>query len=261
MTSMVDVSVIGCGNMGGALVHGLAAGGRAKLTVYDVDPSAFERIEGVDAWTTTDVSEASGGDYVFLAVKPELVSGVLGDLALAHDQTVVSIAAGVPTETIAKHTNASVARLMPNLAARWGEMAAAITGEGVDEDLMGLLADLGTVVQVDEGLMDTATALNGSGPAFVYYVIDAMATAAVEQGMERAEARLLAAQTVAGAAETVLRSDEPIPEMIEAVCSPKGTTIEGMNVLRASDLETTIAEAIEAAERRGQELAAEVADG
>ncbi len=254
---MVRVCVIGCGNMGGALVRGLAATGECHVTVCDVDPSTFESIAGLDVETSTDPAVATAADVVFLAVKPDLVPPVIEDLDLTAEQTIVSIAAGVPTEVVAARTDARVVRMMPNLAANWGEMAAAVTGEPLPPEVRTILERVGVVVDLEEDRMDVATAVNGSGPAFVFYFIQAMAQAGVERGLDPDDARLLAAQTFKGAAETVLNADESIDELIDAVCSPQGTTIEGMGVLRASDVHATIVDAVVAAEQRAAELAAE----
>ena len=108
--------------------------------------------------------------------------------------------------------------------------------------------------------MDISTAVNGSGPAFVFYLIDAMKEAGIEGGLDPEQAETLAAQTFKGAAETVLRDDRSVEELIDAVCSPGGTTIEGMDVLWDSDVEAKVIEAVLAAERRSEEIAEEFHD-
>lgn len=255
---MVDVSVIGCGNMGGALVRGLVTAGYENITVYDVDPAALETVASFDVQTTTDPSDATDADLIFLVIKPALVGPVLEELDIGQEKTVVSIAAGVSTDVVANHTDAAVVRLMPNLAAEWGEMAGAVTGDTINDEVIAALDAIGEVVELDEQQMHTATAVNGSGPAFVFYLIKAMQDAGIAQGLAPSEARILAAQTFKGAAETVLQSDESIESLIDAVCSPKGTTIEGMAVLEDSDIAETITEAVVAAEQRAEELAEEV---
>ena len=257
---MVRISVIGCGNMGRALVRGLVGAGHTDLTVCDVDPEALESVASLGVRTSTDPSVAADAEVVFLVLKPDLVGTVLGELDLSSNHTVVSIAAGVPTGHLKEHTEASIVRLMPNLAAEWGLMAGAVTGDDVDPSILELLSDIGMVVEVDESLMNTATAVNGSGPAFVFYLIQALMQAGIENGLAEEDARVLAAQTFKGAAETILRSDQSIEHLIEAVCSPKGTTIEGMAVLRDSEIEETMHAAVRAAERRAGELALEVSD-
>ncbi|RQG99653.1 pyrroline-5-carboxylate reductase [Natrarchaeobius oligotrophus] len=257
---MVRASVIGCGNMGSALVRGLSRTGKHEIIAYDVDPEALAAIEADCAETTEDIERATEPEIVFVAVKPGLVDDVVTDLDLSPSQTLVSIAAGVTTDFIAERTEATVVRLMPNLAAETGDMAAAVTGSQIPEAVEAMLGDVGEFVEVDESRMDVATAVNGSGPAFVFYLIGAMTDAGVEAGLEPDDAETLAAQTFKGAAETVLRSDRDVEELIDAVCSPKGTTIEGMEVLWDSEADEAVAAAVAAAERRSAELAAEFTD-
>lgn len=257
---MTHVSVIGCGNMGGALIKGLARAGSYDVTAIDLDTDALESVAEYATETTSDIGAARDADIVVIAVKPKAISAVLGDLDLSADQTVVTIAAGVPREFVAGHTDASVVRIMPNLAAETGDMAAAATQEGIDDDVRAMLDAVGEFVEIDEELMDISTAVNGSGPAFAFYLIDAMKSAGVESGLEPEQAETLAAQTFKGAAETVLRDDRSVDELIDAVCSPNGTTIEGMEVLWDSAADEAVIEAVGAAEERSEELAEEFDD-
>lgn len=257
---MTRVSVIGCGNMGGALLKGLARTGAHHLTAIDLDTDALEGVEAAATETTTDLGAAKASDVVFLAVKPKAVEAVLDDLDLSADQTLVTIAAGVSRAFVADRTDASVVRIMPNLAAETGNMAAAATNEGLTDAVRGLLDDIGEFVEVDEAQMDIATAVNGSGPAFAFYLIDAMKQAGIDGGLDPDGAETLAAQTFKGAAETVLRDDRSVDELIDAVCSPKGTTIEGMEVLWDSDADEAVRAAVAAAENRSRELAEDFDD-
>lgn len=251
---MAHVSVVGCGNMGSALVRGLSRTGKHSITACDIDQGALDSVAEYCDTTTTDLATAAESPVVFVVVKPDLTATVVDELDLSADQTLVSIAAGVSTAVLEARTDANVVRVMPNLAAATGNMAAAASGEITDE-VAGLLTDVGVFVEVPEAQMHISTAVNGSGPAFVFYLIRAMMRAGVAGGLSPDDARVLAAQTFKGAAETVLRSEESIDDLIEAVCSPKGTTIEGMEVLRASTVDETIADAVAAAERRSEELA------
>ena len=241
--------------MGGAFLKGLARTGTHHLTAIDLDPEALAAVEADADQTTDDVAAAKESDVVVLAVKPDIVEAVLADLELSADQTLVTIAAGVSQSFVAERTDASVVRIMPNLAAETGDMAAAAVEENLTDEVRGLLEDLGEFVEIEEGLMDIATAVNGSGPAFAFYLIDAMKRAGVDGGLEPEQAETLAAQTFKGAAETVLRDDRSVDELIDAVCSPNGTTIEGMEVLWDSDADEAVIEAVGAAERRSKELA------
>jgi pyrroline-5-carboxylate reductase len=257
---MVTVSVIGCGNMGSALVRGLSRAGGHDIVAADLDTDALAAVEEHCVRTTTDPATATDSEVIFLAVKPDIVGTVLDEVEVPADRTLVTIAAGVTTDYVAARTDATVVRLMPNLAAETGTMAGAVAGEAIPEVVLDLLDDLGEYAVVDESVMDTATALNGSGPAFVFYLIAAMRDGAIAEGMDPEAAETLAAQTFKGAAETVLRADRSIEELIEAVCSPNGTTIEGMASLRGSEVEREVGAAVEAAARRSRELSAEVGD-
>ncbi|MFW6458584.1 MAG: pyrroline-5-carboxylate reductase [Halodesulfurarchaeum sp.] len=250
---MVEVSIIGCGNLGQAVIGGLARAGSHSITACDVREAALEAVESDVDRATTELSVAAESDVVVLAVKPDTVGAVLEDLELVPTQTLLSFAAAVPTEYLKARTEATVLRAMPNLAAETGTMACAITPEAT-ENVAQLLEDLGQYVEIEESLMDTATALNGSGPAFVFYLIQAMAEFGVEGGLDPADARLLAAQTFAGAAETVKADDRDLETLIDAVSSPGGTTIEGMEVLWSSDANDVLGEALAAAEERSIEI-------
>lgn len=252
---MTRVSVIGCGNMGGAFVRGLSRSGTYEVTAIDLDPAALDAVSEYAAETTTDLDAARETDLVVVAVKPDVVPAVLSNLELRTDQTLVTLAAGVSRDFVAARTDAAVVRVMPNLAAATGDMAAAATNEGLTDDVRDLLDAVGEFVEVDESLMDVATAVNGSGPAFAFYLIEAVKDAGVAGGLDPEQAEVLAAQTFKGAAETVLRDDRSVDELIEAVCSPNGTTIEGMEVLWESDADQAVREAVEAAEERSRELA------
>jgi len=257
---MKHVSVIGCGNMGGAFVRGLAKAGGYRVTAIDLDPDALEGVADAADETTTDSAAARDADVVVLAVKPSVAAAVLDDLNLRADQTLITLAAGVPREFVAAQTDANVVRIMPNLAAETRDMAAAATEDGITDEVRAILADLGEFVVVDEERMDTATAVNGSGPAFAFYLIEAMKDAGVDSGLTDEQAETLAAQTFKGAAETVLQDERSVDELIDAVCSPNGTTIEGMDVLWDSEADEAVRAAVKAAERRSRELAEEFAD-
>ena len=251
---MTHLSVVGCGNMGGALLQGLAESGDHRLVGCDIDPDARASVADY-CEPTDDLAVAAEADYVVLAIKPDSVADLLPALDLGGDQTLISIAAGVSTDYLADLTDADIVRLMPNLNAETRNMAAAVTG-AVDDTVRALLEEVGEYAEIDESAMDIATAVNGSGPAFVFYLIGAMQQAGVDGGLSDEQAETLAAQTFKGAAETVLRSEQSIEELIDAVCSEGGTTIEGMELLWDSDVEENVAAAVTAAEERSREMAA-----
>jgi len=258
---MTRVGVIGCGNMGGALLRGLARAEGYHLTAIDLDPEALATVEDAVDETTDDVAAAHDAEIVVIAVKPDVAPAVLDDLDLHANQQIVTLAAGLPREFVTDRTDASVVRIMPNLAAETGNMAAAVTKTGLTDDVRKMLDAVGEFVEVDESLMHISTAVNGSGPAFSFYLIDAMKQGGIDGGLDPEQAETLAAQTFKGAAETVLRDDRSVDELIDAVCSPNGTTVEGMDVLWDSDADTAVEDAVEAAERRSRELAEGFDDG
>jgi len=255
---MTHLSVVGCGNMGGALLQGLAESGEHRLVGCDIDPDARASVADY-CETTDDLGVAAEADYVVLAVKPDAVGDLLPKLDLDDDQTLISIAAGVSIDYLEELTDARIVRLMPNLNAETRNMAAAVTG-AVDDTVRALLDEVGEYAEIQESEMDIATAVNGSGPAFVFYLIGAMQHAGVDSGLDDEQAKTLAAQTFKGAAETVLRSEQSIEELIDAVCSEGGTTIEGMELLWDSDVEDSVAAAVAAAEERSREMAADFDD-
>ncbi|MFW5922091.1 MAG: pyrroline-5-carboxylate reductase family protein [Halodesulfurarchaeum sp.] len=253
---MVEVSIIGCGHLGTAVIEGLARADSHSITACDVDRAALERVESRVERTTTDLAVAAESPVVVLAVTPDVVVDVLEALDLSPEQTLLSFAAGVPTDVLESRTEATVVRGMPNLAAETGSMACAITS-GAGSDVETLLDDLGEFVVISEANMDVATAVNGSGPAFVYYLIKGLQEAGIERGLEPDDARVLAAQTFKGAAETVLQSGSAIDALIDSVATEGGTTIEGMEVLWDSAVLETLDAAVGAAAKRSEALAKE----
>jgi Pyrroline-5-carboxylate reductase len=255
---MAHLSVVGCGNMGGALLQGLAESGTHTLVGCDVDEDARRTVAECCTETTGDLAVAGQAEYVVLAVKPRTVSDVLPRWVSTPTDAHLD-RCRVSTEYLATLTDASIVRLMPNLAAETTNMAAATTG-AVDDTVRALLDEVGEFVEIEESKMDIATAVNGSGPAFVFYLIGAMKQAGVDSGFDDDQAETLAAQTAKGAAETVLQSERSIDELIDAVCSPGGTTIQGMNELWDSTVESDMIRAVHAAEDRSREMAAEFAE-
>jgi pyrroline-5-carboxylate reductase len=254
----MKVTVIGCGNLGSAVVEGLVTEGY-DVTACDKDEDALAALsDGVEK-TGESAEAVEGSDLIVIAVKPEVVGPVLGSFEASEEQVVASFAAAVSLGYVRERTDARAVRVMPNLAAEYNEMAAAVCPEGeVPDEVASVLDDLGDYVEVDEELMDIATAVNGSGPAFVFYAMKAMRDAGVEGGLDEDDAGTLVAQTFRGAAAIVQNDDRSLDELIDAVCSPGGTTIEGMEVLRDADAGGPFTHAVRAAERRSEEITEEL---
>ena len=269
------IGVIGGGQMGTALVQGILRAGVATaeaITVADALPAALERLRGDTGVTTTTDNAAAvrGASVVVVALKPQVVPTALPLLAeqIVPGQTVLSIAAGISTERLLQLLQPEsegdaaavhVVRAMPNTPALIGEgMAAVCPGRhATEEDMVRaerVLSAVGRVVRVDESQMDAVTGLSGSGPGYVYTVIEALADGGVKMGLPKALALTLAAQTVLGAAQMVRETGEHPAVLRDRVTSPGGTTIAGLCAAEARGLRSALMSAVEAAAERSAEL-------
>jgi len=259
-----SILLVGCGNMAGAMLRGWLAAGLAAERFAVADPAGPDLPAGVGK---LDAIPAEGGfDAILLGVKPQL----LGDVApqvevLAGPQTVVfSILAGVELAVLTERfpRAAGVVRVMPNLAAALGKSPIAMAARGLNEAGRGaaiaLLEPLGTPEWIDEHAFDLITALAGSGPAFVYRFIDALAAASVELGLPADQAGRLALAMVEGAAALAAASPHDPGELARRVTSPGGTTQAGLETLDEGDaLVALLTKTLRAARDRSAELAAE----
>ena len=214
----------------------------------------------------SNIDAAASGDFIFLAVKPQILTQVLNEIApyVKSRQTapvVVSMAAGWPISKIQSllGENTPVARIMPNTPALIGKgMIALSASQEVSvqkiEELEELLGGAGIVDSIDEHYMDAVTGLSGSGPAFVYLFIEALADGAVRSGMPRDKALLYASQTVTGAAAMVQETGKHPGELKDMVTSPGGTTIAGIAALEDGAFRSTVMKAVEASWKRSKEL-------
>ena len=262
------LALIGGGNMGEAILKGLIAAHLITprdITVTDVLEARLLYLrETYAVRALTDNAKAvSEADLVILALKPQdIVPTIQGIAPAMHDQQVViSIAAGVPTARIeaAFAKQVRVVRVMPNTPALVLAGAAGLCAGtwAVPEDLevtRRLFDALGKTVVVPEYLMDAVTGLSGSGPAYIFVLIEALADGGVKMGLTRDAALTLAAQTVYGAAKLVLESGLHPGELKDRVASPAGTTIAGLHALEARAFRATIIDAVERATQRSREL-------
>ena len=259
----VALQIVGGGRMGEALLTGLLAadGGRA-VRVVEALPSRAEELRaahpGLDV--TEQVGPAAG---TVLAVKPHQVADVCAAVAEAGGGRVLSIAAGVTIATLegALGAGAVVVRAMPNTPALVGQGAAAIAAGSAagDDDLAwaeSILGAVGTVVRVPEHLLDAVTGLSGSGPAYVFLVLDALIEGGVAAGLPRSTAEALAGQTILGAASLYLEGEASPAELRAAVTSPGGTTAAGLRVLEQRAVRAAVIDAVLAARDRSIELGA-----
>jgi len=264
---MGDLLLVGCGKMGGAMLEGWLARGLQPADVVVAEPvdALRPRRAGLRAVTSTsDVARTP--EIVVLAVKPQSMDGVLPDLKRFAEEGAVflSIAAGKTLNYFASHLGsmAKVVRSMPNTpaAVRQGISVATAAGgvsEAEKKRCHQLLEAVGQVVWVDdEALMDPVTALSGSGPAYVFLLVEAMAAAGAKLGLTPDMAMQLARATVAGSGELLKQSSEPAAQLRVNVTSPGGTTAEALKVLMAADgIQPVFDKALAAASRRSKELA------
>lgn len=262
------LAVIGGGMMAENILRGLLRTKRIspqRITVSDLQAERLASLHDLfGVATSRDTVEAAGAaDILLLAVKPQNMKLLLDELrpAMAQPRLVISIAAGVTTATLAAGLGgkARIVRTMPNIGAKVLASATALcAGPGAtQEDLAAakeLFDAIGSTVVVGEGLMDAVTGLSGSGPAYFFLFIEALADAGVRCGLARQAALQLAAQTCLGAAQLVLEAGQSPAVLKDQVTSPAGTTIEGLRVLETSGVRGGIINAVCAAVARSQEL-------
>ncbi len=262
----MTLGVIGCGKMGSALVEGIIGSGvcSGQMTfLYDSHGPAAQALANKTGARVAESGAAvvSAADVILVCVKPQGMEAMLRELGDSRDKLIISIAAGVRIGTIqeALGNRHRVVRVMPNTPALVGKGAAgfALGSKATNEDAAvtrRLFASVGCAFEVAESDLDAVTALSGSGPAYVFFLIEALVSAAVKQGLNAEIALNLATQTVAGAAEMVQQTGEEPAVLRENVTSPKGTTFAALESFRANGFAQMVEEALNAARDRSIEL-------
>ena len=268
MVASERIGFIGGGNMGEALIKGLLVSGRFDTSQIGVSDISQERLDHLhNTYQVSIVAGnrelAAGSDLIVLAVKPQQVGDVLGDInaSLDHLPLMISIAAGVPIATLEQPLSkpVPVIRVMPNTPALVLAGASAIAaGTHASADHLAiakvLFQAVGLVVEVEESHMDAVTGLSGSGPAYVFLFMEALIDAGVLMGLSRPVARDLAVHTTLGSAKLLAESGEHPGILRDQITSPGGTTIHGLTILESGGLRGMLMEAVEAATRRSEEL-------
>lgn len=265
------IGMIGSGNMAGALVRGLLVSGRVTkeqiraTDVLEEKRSALAREHGI-VTSDDNAAVARFADVVVLAVKPQGIDQAAATFAdaLAPETLVVSIVAGVPLralETLLPRSR-RIVRAMPNtpalvLAGATGIAASSGATESDVDVAKALFEAVGSVVRVEESLLDAVTGLSGSGPAYVMRVIEALTEGGTNVGLDRQTALSLAMGVVYGSAKLVLETGEDPARLREKVTSPNGTTVAGLAALEAGGLFSALVSAVESATRRSRELGVE----
>ncbi len=265
----MKIVFIGGGNMATALISSLYASGLSIQTIRVVDPDPETRRRLEERWSLdcfkTAVEAIRGMDTIVLAVKPKVLPLVLEEIGeqLNSGQLLVSIAAGIPVDRIASYVKnqAAIIRCMPNTPALIGLGMTSLYAQencspGQREVAQKLMQSAGEVVWLDEEkLLDVVTAVSGSGPAYFFYLIEALREAGTELGLSSDIAAKLALQTAYGASAMAAQSALDVAELRRQVTTPGGTTEAALNVLSAGRFKDLIAKAIATATRRGQEFA------
>jgi len=241
---MIKVGFIGAGNMGSALARAAQKTGIADVFIFDKDESKAKSLaKEIGASYANNAKIASECDYIFLAVKPDIIANAAKDilpvLKERKNYAVVSMAAGVSLDSLANAfcgTDAPIIRIMPNTPASVGKGMTLwcrneFVSDGLASGFEAVMKESGMLDSIPEKLIDAASALSGCGPAFVYMFIEALADGAVACGLPRDKSLAYACETLIGAAETVKASGRHPEELKDAVCSPGGSTIAGVRAL------------------------------
>jgi pyrroline-5-carboxylate reductase len=262
------LGILGTGNMGTAFIRGVCSKqliAPENIFIFDLDESKMTPLQsqyGIQlAKDETDL--ISKVDFFIIALKPQVIPEVLSRVGsvVRESQTIISIAAGVTISTLKKLTPKAktIIRVMPNTP---GMIGAGISAFCSDEPLSKetkritetILGALGEVLEVNEKLIDAVTGLSGSGPAYMFLIIDALADGGVKMGLSKTQALKLATHTMLGAAKMVVELNKQPSELKDMVTSPGGTTIAGLHALELGKIRATLMNAVEAATLRSREL-------
>ena len=283
MSKEIKIGCIGCGMMGGALIKAIAkkvGGEKILLSDGDVEKAKSLAKELGANFATSNAQIIENCSHIILAVKPAFFSSVLEQIKDSYNNiakseqknlpVIISIMAGLSIEKIEQMSVQAgisgglqnILRLMPNLPATVNEgMIALCTKENVSSEISKevefvkeILSCAGKVEQVSEKLMDVVTAVSGSGPAYGFMFIEALADAAVLLGMPRNQAYIYAAQTLKGAAQMVLETSEHPAKLKDAVCSPGGTTVQAVKSLEEKGFRSAVISAVESAYNKSVDL-------
>ena len=261
----LHIGFVGTGRIARALIACLSQREHTVISGFDKEPAALASISAdYPVLPCLSIEEvAKKAQVIILAVKPYQIAEVLGELkpSLTANHLLISVAAGISSEFIRKHSGEEmrVIRVMPNTPAFVGEgMTALCRGKMASDDDILLASDIfssiGRVAILDELQMDAATALSGSGPAYMFHILDSLAEGGVQCGLSRNEALLLGAQTMLGAATMVLSGHKSPGELKKEVTTPGGTTEAGLKVMDENNIRQFLIETVAAAAARSREL-------
>lgn len=266
----IKITFLGSGNMAEAIIKGILHAGLFEASALLATDASMARLDFLHQRYGVKISESNReavreADLIILGVKPPMIDSLLAEIkSEVGKKLVISIAAGIPLSRLASGLarEARIIRAMPNAPAQVQSGATVLTpGKGVSESLLAealaIFASIGTTSVLEERLLDAVTGLSGSGPAFVFVMIEAMADGGVKQGLPRNVALSLAAQTVMGAAQMLLETGEHPARLKDKVASPAGTTIAGLHELETGTVRAAFIDAVEAASLRSIALGKE----
>lgn len=267
MNNNIKLGFIGGGNMGRAIIKGVIQNGLilpTSISAFDTDTNKLNELSvqtGINAISSIN-GLAKNSDMLILAVKPNVVENVISDISNdLNDKSIISIVAGLQVETLKSLLPSScrVLRVMPNMPAMVGEGMTVLDSNNTltDQELnfaKDIFNAIGKTEILPTYLMDAVTGVSGSGPAYAFIFIEAMADAAVLKGIPRDIAYTLAAQTLLGSATAVLESGEHPAVLKDRVCSPGGTTIEAVYALETGGFRASIIDAVDIATEKSKDL-------
>lgn len=258
------VGFIGCGNMGGALLRAVVKNiGAESCAVCEQAREKAEEFISLGASFLSSRELAEGSDFVFLAVKPQVMGEVVSALSSASTENAVfvTMAAGLEMSKIESFLKrkAPIIRIMPNIPCGIGEgvllySCNELVTEKTEKEFLSLLSGVGLIDRISEDKIDAASVVSGCGPAFVYLFADAIAKGASECGLDIEKATLYAIRTLRGASYVMENSGCPTEDLVRAVCSPKGSTVEGVDTLKGEGFEEIVKKAVNASFNRTKEL-------
>ena len=262
---MKKLGFLGAGNMGSAIIKGIADSNLCKIYAYRRDTEKLRSLEQYNVTPCASEQELTETcNYILLAVKPQVLGGVLDIIKpfVTENHVFISICAGITSDFIKQHTNPAVQTVivMPNTPAMLGLGASAIARDGSisDEDFAfakEIIASCGMVKEIPMDKMNEIICINGSSPAFIYLFAKGFIDYAIEAGIEEKTALQLFAQSLIGSAKMLTDSGMTVEQLIKQVSSPGGTTLAGLDKLYTGNLEETVKEACRACTKRAYELA------
>jgi pyrroline-5-carboxylate reductase len=269
------IAIIGGGNMGMALASGVLQTKWAnpeRIMIAEPLKEKLEKAKGMAHGIKTSQSNtdaAAWADVILLSIKPQIMAHVLGDIkpAMKDSRLIITVAAGVTTDFIEKKLGGKVPviRAMPNIAAVVRESATAICpGKYANEEHLSIARNIfesvGIVVDVEEDLMDAVTGLSGTGPMYVFQILEGLSDAGVKVGLSRDTANVLAVQTLIGSSKLIKETKEHPAKLKDLVTSPGGTAISALHSLERNGLKALLIDAVEIAAKRSSELGSQRKD-